>query len=1110
MTNNTSKDFAWTGWRWASTGPTKVGSTSTDKIPDVPANISFPTEEHRILAFWKDIDAFQTSLKLSKGRKEFTFYDGPPFATGLPHYGHLLAGTIKDTVTRYAHQTGHHVERRFGWDCHGLPIEHEIDKKLNIKSPEDVLKIGIKQYNAECRAIVMKFSSEWETTVTRIGRWIDFKNDYKTLNTSFMESVWWVFKQLFDKGQIYRGFSIMPYSTACTTPMSNFEANQNYKDVVDPSVVVSFPLTSDPSVSLLAWTSTPWTLPSNLAVCVNPNFEYVKIQDGETGSIWILLQSRLEMLYKDPKKAKYTVLGKMQGSALKGLEYEPLYDYFIERKGKGSFIVMADTYVTDDSGTGIVHCAPAFGEDDYRVCIDHKVVTGEDVPCPIDASGIFTSVVRDYAGQYVKDADKPIQKDLKARNRLIRQTQFSHSYPFCWRSDTPLIYKAVPSWFVRVTNIKEQLMKNNAGTVWVPNFVKEKRFANWLENARDWNISRNRYWGTPIPLWISDDKEEIIAVGSVAELEQLTGLSGIKDLHRESIDHLTIPSRQGKGVLRRTTEVLDCWFESGSMPFAQMHYPFENKDRFENVFPADFIAEGLDQTRGWFYTLLVLSTHLMDRAPWKNLIVNGLVLAADGKKMSKSKKNYPDPALILEQYGADVLRLYLINSPVVRAEPLRFDEKGVKSLIAAVFLPWYNSYRFFFAQLALLKKEHNYDFKYDPNGDTKFDNVMDQWILASTQSLIKFVREEMAAYRLYTVVPQLLALIDTLTNWYIRFNRKRLKGDYGVEEADKALQTLFEVLFTLSKMMAPFTPFLTETMYQNLKTCIPDSANIAEDNRSVHFLMFPEVKTQYFNADIERAVSRMQSVIELGRYIREKRGLALKAPLRELIVINKDPVFQSDIHSLESYIKEELNLKTVTTTADEAAYGVRYELKPDFKVLGQKLGKDLSRVKKALTTLSPAQVAAYVTDHVLVVEGITLGEGDLEVVRLFGASQGGKDASVKSKYEAKSSGDVLVILDVEEDLELVQEGLARELVNRVQRLRKKAGLQPVDDVKYFYTMKVDPAQKLSLAMKAQAEYLSKTLKQPLEEYKGANGKEVIIDEEQEVDEAKFQLFLIRA
>ncbi|KAJ3353642.1 isoleucine--tRNA ligase [Entophlyctis luteolus] len=1129
-------DAVWAGWGWmrrssSASAPASTASTvsaqSPAGIPDgmcaviapvilpeltcpstiaVPSNISFPAEEHRILSFWKDIDAFQTSLKMSKGRKEFTFYDGPPFATGLPHYGHLLAGTIKDTVTRYAHQTGHHVERKFGWDCHGLPVEHEIDKKLGIKSPDDVMKMGIKAYNAECRAIVMKFSSEWEATVTRIGRWIDFKNDYKTLDTNFMESVWWVFKQLFDQGQIYRGFSIMPYSTACTTPMSNFEANQNYKDVIDPSVVVSFPLSSDPSVSLLAWTSTPWTLPSNLAVCVNPNFDYVKIKDHETGSFYILMASRLEMLYKDPKKpGQYTVLETKKGIELKGLEYEPLYDYFIERKGKGSFVVMADTYVTDDSGTGIVHCAPAFGEDDYRVCLNHNVISGEDVPCPIDAAGIFTGVVRDYVGMYVKDADKPIQKDLKTRGRLIRQTQFSHSYPFCYRSDTPLIYKAVPSWFVRVTNIREQLLENNAGTLWVPDFVKEKRFANWLDGARDWNISRNRYWGTPIPLWVSDDKEEIVAVGSVAELEELTGCKGITDLHRDSIDHLTIPSRKGKGVLRRTTEVLDCWFESGSMPFAQQHYPFENKDRFSNVFPADFIAEGLDQTRGWFYTLLVLSTHLMKKAPWKNLIVNGLVLAADGKKMSKSKKNYPDPSLILETHGADILRLYLINSPVVRAEPLKFDEKGVKALVAAVFLPWYNSYRFFFAQLALLKKEHDYNFVYDAKGETKFDNVMDQWILASTQSLIQFVRDEMAAYRLYTVVPRLLNLIDTLTNWYIRFNRKRLKGENGVEDAAKALQTLFEVLFTLSKMMAPFTPFLTETMYQNLKTCIPSSQ--AVDTRSVHFLSFPEVKTQYFNPEIERAVSRMQRVIELGRYIREKRSLPLKTPLRELIVINKDPVFASDISDLSAYIRDELNVKTVTTTGDEAAYGVRYQLKPDFKVLGSRLGKDLAKVKKGLGLLNDKQVAEYVTSGKLVVEGLELGEGDLEVVRTF--SDANSASGVKTQYEAKSQGDVLVILDVAEDLELVQEGLARELVNRVQRLRKKAGLQPVDDVEYYYAMTSDVGGKLAGAMSAQEDYLRRSLKQPLNVWNGANGKQVIIDEEQEVEDAKFQLYLVR-
>ncbi|KAJ3002043.1 UNVERIFIED_CONTAM: isoleucine--tRNA ligase [Siphonaria sp. JEL0065] len=496
----------------------------------------------------------------------------------------------------------------------------------------------------------------------------------------------------------------------------------------------------------------------------------------------------------------------------------------------------------------------------------------------------------------------------------------------------------------------------------------------------------------------------------------------------------------------------------------------------------------------------------MDKAPWKNLIVNGLVLASDGKKMSKSKKNYPDPNIILESYGADVLRLYLINSPVVRAEPLRFDEKGVKSLIAAVFLPWYNSYRFFFAQLALLKKEHDFDFVYNVKGDTKFDNVMDQWILASTQSLIQFVREEMAAYRLYTVVPRLLALIDTLTNWYIRFNRKRLKGDNGVEDAAKALQTLFEVLFTLSKAMAPFTPFIAESMYQNLKTCIPETPG--QDTRSVHFLDFPAVKSQYFNADIERAVSRMQSVIELGRYIREKRGLALKAPLRELIVINSDPVFQQDIRSLESYIKEELNLKTVTTTEDEAAYGVRYELKPDFKVLGSRLGKDLNKIKKALTTLSPVQVEQYVSTNKLVLEGVELGEGDLEVVRLFDNSADGSIGG--SKFEAKSQGEVLVILDIAEDLELVQEGLARELINRVQRLRKKAGLQPVDDVEYHYTMTADKDGKLANAIVAQKEFLGKALKQELISWNGCNGKEVILDEEQEIDEAKFQLYLVRA
>ncbi|KAI9095201.1 tRNA synthetases class I-domain-containing protein [Phlyctochytrium arcticum] len=1071
-------------------------------IPDIAAKPSFPEEEERVLAFWKEIDAFQTSLKLAEGRKPFSFYDGPPFATGLPHYGHLLAGAIKDVVTRYAASTGHYVERRFGWDTHGLPVEYEIDKKLNITGPADVMAMGIDKYNAECRAIVMKYAGEWETTVTRMGRWIDFRNDYKTLNLPFMESVWWVFKQLFDKEQVYRGFKIMPYSTAVNTPLSNFEANLNYKDVIDPAVVVSFPLLSDPATAFLAWTTTPWTLPSNMALCVHPNFEYVKIRDEETGAQWILLEKRLDILYKDLKKAKFTILDRFTGASMKGWEYEPLFNYFADRKGT-AFKVMTDPYVTDDSGTGIVHSSPAFGEDDFRVCTAHGIVTGEgDLPNPVDATGKFTAEVTDYAGVYIKEADKQIQKDLKTKGRLIRQSQISHSYPFCWRSDTPLIYKAVPGWFVRVSNIQEKLVANNSQTYWVPDFVKEKRFHNWLENARDWNISRNRYWGTPIPLWASEDYEEVIAIGSVEELRELSGCQELTDIHRDKIDHITIPSKQGKGVLRRVPEVFDCWFESGSMPYAQQHYPFENKDKFERTFPADFIAEGVDQTRGWFYTLMVLSTHLFDSPPFKNVIVNGLVLASDGKKMSKRLKNYPDPNEVMHAYGADVLRLYLVNSPAVRAENLRFREEGVKELVAKVFLPWYNAYRFFFAQLALLKKEHNVDFTYNPSMDLSGEqNVMDRWILASTQTLIEFVRTEMAAYRLYTVTPRLLNLIDDLTNWYVRFNRKRLKGDNGPAEAVQALNVLFEVLFSLAKMMAPFTPFIVETMYQNLKTCLPATK---EDTRSIHFLPFPEVKSEYFNTDIERAVGRMQTVIELGRYIRDQKTLPMKTPLRELIIVNGDEEFQKDVRALESYIVEELNVRTITITGDEEKYGVKYKLVPDWKTLGGKLKKDLPKVKKALATVSQEEIKSYVKTNKIDVGGVSLGEGDLQVFRFF-------EEKANTSYHAHANNDVLAILDVSQDQSLIDEGQAREIINRVQRARKEAGLQPVDEVLYYYQLTTDPNDELLKVLDGQHDFLVKALKQKLEkvETKPANGK-VLFEKEQEVNNSKFVLTLVQA
>ncbi|KAL1920450.1 uncharacterized protein VTP21DRAFT_827 [Calcarisporiella thermophila] len=1061
---------------------------------------NFPKEEEKILAFWREIDAFNTSVKLSEGRKPYSFFDGPPFATGLPHYGHLLAGSIKDIVTRYAHNTGHYVERRFGWDTHGLPIEFEIDKLLGIKTRDDVLAMGIDKYNAECRKIVLRYSSEWRSTVERIGRWIDFDNAYVTMNLTFMESVWWVFKQLYEKGQVYRGFQVMPFSTGCHTPLSNFEAQQNYKEVNDPSIVVSFPLVSDPNTLLLAWTTTPWTLPSNLAVCVNPDFDYIKIKDGATGHIYVLMEKRLEQIYKDPKKAKYEVLEKFKGKDMEGWEYQPLFDYYYEQfKGKG-FKVLNDAYVTDDSGTGIVHQAPAFGEDDFRVCLKNGVIEADGfIPCPVNESGLFTAEVTDFKGQYVKDADKDIQKQLKQKGRLIVQSQFYHSYPFCWRSDTPLLYKAVPSWFVRISTVVEKMLKNNAQSRWVPDFVQEKRFANWIAGARDWNISRNRYWGTPIPLWVSEDFEDIVCVGSVAELEKLSGVSNITDLHRDNIDNITITLPNGK-VLRRVEEVFDCWFESGSMPYAQQHYPFENTEKFQKTFPADFIAEGLDQTRGWFYTLLVLSTHLFDAPPAKNVIVNGLVLASDGKKMSKRLKNYPDPVEILNKYGADALRLYLINSPVVRAETLKFKEEGVRDVISRVFLPWYNAHRFFVTQTVVLKDEFDIDFKYNPD-QPRSTKLMDRWILASTQSLIQFVREEMSNYRLYTVVPRLLHLIEELTNWYVRFNRRRLKGENGADDAVHALNTLFEVLFTLCRAMAPFTPFITDNMYQTLKLYLPPPSE-GEDVRSVHFLSFPEVRTEYFDAEIERRVARMQTVIELGRGIREKFNISLKTPLRELVVIHRDAEYRDDVKSLEKYVKEELNVREVVLTADENAYGIKYKAEADFRTLGQKLKKDVMRVKKALPSVPSEDVKRYLETNEITVDGIKLGEGDLNVIRYFENSGG--------HYEYNTDRDVLVLLNVQLDEELEREGFAREVVNRVQKLRKKAGLQPVDKVWMYYEVKDEKNKDMLVRVLGEyEEMIIRAVKRTLLPYAERKDGEIIIEEDQDINGVGFTLQFVK-
>ncbi|KAK4627338.1 Isoleucine--tRNA ligase, cytoplasmic [Fulvia fulva] len=1080
-------------------------------------SINFPAEEERILKHWDETNAFHRQLELSKDKQPYVFYDGPPFATGTPHYGHLLASTIKDIIPRYWSMRGRYVERRFGWDTHGVPIEQIIDKQLQeelgVRGKAAVDKIGIEEYNRRCREAVLTYAGVWRKVIGRLGRWIDFDRDYKTMDPTFMETCWWVFAQLYKKGLVYHGARVLPYSMALNTPLSKSEAGEEYKDVQDPAVTVSFPVLpvdEQPekvrakveeiekvvggTVHFVAWTTTPWTLPSNLALCVHPDYEYILVHDVESANTCIMLEAGLKVLFKDPKKAKdkFKVLPlKVKGSDLADIRYKPLFTYFYDQFKDIGFRVLLDTYVKQDDGVGVVHQSPAFGEDDYGISWRYGIINGDrPPPNPLDAGGNYTSEVPDFEGQNVKAADKNIIKYLEGLGRMVRKSQITHRYPHCPRSKTPLIQRAVPSWFIKVEDTAPQLVENLQQTHWVPSMVKTGRFNNWLAAAKDWNVSRNRFWGTPLPLWASEDFKEIVCVSSVAELKELSGYQGeIKDLHRDSIDHITIPSKQGKGNLKRVEEVFDCWFESGSMPYASSHYPFSypgfdasqtdsgisptegpGKELFKK-FPGDFIAEGLDQTRGWFYSLSVLGTHLFGTFPYKNCVVNGIVLAEDGKKMSKSLKNFPDPMLVIDRYGSDALRLYLIDSPVVRAEPLRFSEAGVKQIVSGVLLPLWNSYNFFAQQAALFKKNTAEDFVFDPDMQKSNHNVMDRWVLAATQSLLQYVNQEMEAYRLYTVVPRLLKMVDDVTNWYIRFNRNRLKGQTASggkptaddaqansvngttdeEEGSKtdtlhALNTLYEVLYTLTRALAPFIPFLSDNIFQQLASHLPDTITKGQDVRSVHFFSFPTVREELFDTTVERRVSRMQKVIELGRICRDRRTVSLKTPLKTLVVLHQDQEFLDDVRTLENYIAEELNVRDLVLTSDESKYGVEYAVLADVKNLGMKFKKDAAKIKAALPKLSPAEIRGFLDSGSITVEGKDLTAEDLRVQRNL------KKSKDTENLEPGVDADVMILLDAFAYPELAQEGLAREVLNRIQRLRKRAGLVPTDDVKVAYTV----------------------------------------------------------
>ena len=995
---------------------------------------SFVEMEHSILEFWENENIFQKSLQQSKEFDPYVFYDGPPFATGLPHHGHLTASTIKDIIPRYWTMQGKHVSRRFGWDCHGVPIEWEIDKKLKMSAQEAVAKLGVKGYNDECRSIVQRYVAEWRSTITRLGRWVDFDDDYKTMDPWYMESVWWVFKQLWDKGLVYKGFKVMPISTALGTPLANFEVSQNYRDVQDPAVTVLFKI-KDQERYLAAWTTTPWTLPSNLAVCVGDEIDYVLVRDESTAKN-IYFAEELLTHYGD-----FEILERVKGSDLVGLQYEPLFDYFADQQTEGGFVVVSDDYVTTDGGTGLVHQAPAFGEDDYRVLNENDI---DAFVCPVGLDGRFNESVTDFSGMHVKEADKPIIEFLKQRGSLYRQEVIQHSYPFCPRSDTPLIYVAIPAWYVRTSSIVDKLVSANDQIHWVPEHIKEGRFGNWLKGEVDWGVSRNRVWGTPIPIWINDETGKAICIGSKEELKEYSGVE-VSDFHREHVDPLTFDIEGEPGTYRRIEEVLDCWFESGSMPYAQLHYPFENHDVFKSGFPAEFIAEGLDQTRGWFYTLTVLAAAIFDKPAFNNVIVNGLVLAEDGKKMSKSLQNYTPPDNLMEQYGADALRLYLINSGLVKAEEQRFVDSGVHEMTRRALLPWFNAFSF-------LKTYAEIDEWSPKDGFSSGDNVLDQWMVSRLQTLKEGVSKEMSEYRLYNVVPKLFDFIEDLTNWYIRLNRSRFWGEGMDEDKVSAFNTLYSVLYELSKVMAPFAPFLSEHLYRELSAFSEDKA----DKESVHLCRFPEFDLDQKASGLEVAVDRMQQVVLLGRQKRESVKIGLRTPLSAITIIHRDESLLEDMKSLEGYVRDELNVREVRYSSDEGGY-IDLAAKPNFSLLGKRLGKNMRDYQKKIGAMTFDEISSFQQSGEIRIEEEVFS---LEEIEIFQKPKEGT-ATISNSF-------IAIELDCELTPELIRGGYAREVVNRIQRARKEQGFKVSDRVDVIY----EAQGELGEAMFEMADYIA--------------------------------------
>ncbi len=980
---------------------------------------NFPQMEEKILKFWNENSIFKKSVDFRPADNEFSFYDGPPFATGHPHYGHLVPGTIKDIIPRYQTMKGKRVVRNWGWDCHGLPVENEMKKKLGISSAKEIEKYGVAKYNEECRSIVLRFTSDWEKSISRMGRWVDFEHGYRTMDPSFMESIWWVFKTLYDKGLIYKGYNILPYSPGLGCPLSNMEVNLGgYKDVTDPAVTVRFRVKGTANTYFLAWTTTPWTLPSNLALALGPEIDYVKLKDNDSGDFYILGKNRISAYYKE--ESAYTIVEEYKGKELKGMRYEPLFPYFAHLYEQGAFVTVLGDYVTTEDGCGIVHTAPGFGEDDYNV------LKGSGIPviCPIDDECKFTSDVPEYEGIFVKDADKPIIQRLKEEGKLVKRENYLHSYPFCWRTGSPLIYRAMDCWYVSVTKFKDRMVANNKKVTWVPEHLRDGRFGKWLEGARDWAISRNRFWGNPIPVWQCDGSDYVEVIGSIEELEKKCGKK-VTDIHKHFVDDLTWPSPDGKGTMRRVPDVLDCWFESGSMPYGQLHYPFENVERFNKIFPADFVCEGLDQTRGWFYTLTIMATALFDKPCFMHNVTNGIILAEDGEKMSKSKGNFTDPMILVDQFGADSLRFALMNSQAVRADDLKFSDNMVKDVLKTLILPLWNSYSFFVTYANLdgyTPSETPYE---------KLRNPLDRWMISTLEALIHNMDDALSGYDIQTACGYLVTFMDSLNNWFIRRSRRRFWKSENDSDKKMAYDTLYKVLITFCKLAAPIVPFITEEIYQNLK--------VSDDPQSVHLCDYPVYNEKHRDYVLEKMMALTVKAITMGRSLRSSNSIKNRQPLKKVFLVDRLQADRKILEEMKSIIAEELNVKEVEIQSDESSL-VDYSAKANFKILGAKLGKHMKEVAAKIQELHNEHIEKLL--------------GGLKQTLKYGENQSidiSSDDVLVQREEKKNlkilnEGELTVGFDTEVTKELLYEGLARDIIRSIQTLRKESGLEVSDRI----------------------------------------------------------------